>query len=41
LDISVLEKIRDFSFHWVVVSEGDLIWGFEGVLSCEGGKDIV
>jgi hypothetical protein len=27
LDISVLEKIREISYHWVVVCEGDLFFG--------------
>jgi hypothetical protein len=29
----------NFSYHLVIVSEGDSFWGLEGLLLCEGGKD--
>jgi hypothetical protein len=38
LDISTLENICNFSYHWVVVSESDLLWGLECVSLCDGGK---
>lgn len=40
LDISVLEKICEISYHWFVVCESDSFLGLEGVLLCECGKDI-
>jgi hypothetical protein len=40
LGISVLEKICEIAYHWVVVCEGDPYLGLEGILLCECGKYI-
>jgi hypothetical protein len=39
LDISTLEKIRNFFYHWAVLSEGDPFSGLESALLCDGGKE--
>ena len=36
LDIGILEKIFNFSYHWVLLWEADPVFV---VLLCEGGKD--
>lgn len=39
LDISTLEKICNFSYCWVVVSDSDPFFGeLKRVLLCDGGK---
>jgi hypothetical protein len=38
LDISTLEKICNFYYHWVVISDSDPFFGLKCVLLCDGGK---
>lgn len=40
LDIGVLEKICEISYHWVVHVKVTHFLGLEGVLLCECGKVI-